>query len=120
MPGEGAFKPFNSGEVPRYQEIATFIRAARAAIAPPLDPTGITCINAANLMFEILCLVAAARAVRRPGCVLRSCPESPDNLPHRRDSSAGGNLGKEGVVAEPPSPTQVTPTTRGPETTRRR
>ena len=36
-------------------------------VAPPLDPTGITCINAANLMFEILCLVAAGRAARRPG-----------------------------------------------------
>jgi len=36
-------------------------------VAPPLDPTGITCINAANLMFETLCLVAAAKAARRPG-----------------------------------------------------
>ncbi len=35
-------------------------------VAPPLDPTGITCIAAANLMFEILCLVATARAARRP------------------------------------------------------
>ena len=35
-------------------------------VAPPLDPTGITCINAANLMFEILCLVATTRAARRP------------------------------------------------------
>jgi guanidinopropionase len=34
-------------------------------VAPPLDPTGITCIAAANLMFEILCLIAAARAARR-------------------------------------------------------
>jgi guanidinopropionase len=36
-------------------------------VAPPLDPSGITCINAANLMFEILCLVAVARAARGPG-----------------------------------------------------
>ncbi len=35
-------------------------------VVPPLDPTGITCINAANLMFELLCLVATARAARRP------------------------------------------------------
>lgn len=34
-------------------------------VAPPLDPTGLTCIAAANLMFEILCLIATARAVRR-------------------------------------------------------
>ncbi len=37
MPGEGDFKPFHSGRVPRYQEIATFMRAARAGIAPPLE-----------------------------------------------------------------------------------
>lgn len=30
-------------------------------VVPSLDPTGITCINAANLMFEITCLVATAR-----------------------------------------------------------
>jgi guanidinopropionase len=30
-------------------------------VVPGLDPTGITCINAANLMFEITCLVARAR-----------------------------------------------------------
>jgi guanidinopropionase len=37
MSGEGDFKPFHSGIVPRYQEIATFMRAARAPIAPPLE-----------------------------------------------------------------------------------
>ena len=36
-------------------------------VAPPLDPSGITCIAAANLMFEILCLIASARAARRAG-----------------------------------------------------
>lgn len=30
-------------------------------VVPSLDPTGITCINAANLMFELTCLVATAR-----------------------------------------------------------
>ncbi|MBW0005828.1 MAG: agmatinase [Hyphomicrobiales bacterium] len=34
-------------------------------VAPPLDPTGITCINAANLMFELACLVAVARTGKR-------------------------------------------------------
>ena len=38
-------------------------------VVPGLDPTGITCVNAANLMFEILCLVARARA---GGAVSRS------------------------------------------------
>jgi guanidinopropionase len=31
------FNPFHSGMVPRYQEIATFMRAARATLEPPLD-----------------------------------------------------------------------------------
>ncbi|MBV8963344.1 MAG: arginase family protein, partial [Hyphomicrobiales bacterium] len=31
-------------------------------VIPWLDPTGITCINAANLMFELTCLAAVARS----------------------------------------------------------
>ena len=34
-------------------------------VAPPLDPAGHTALNAANLMFEILCVVAEAVARRR-------------------------------------------------------
>ena len=34
-------------------------------VSPPLDPTGHTALNAANLMFEILCVVADAVAQRR-------------------------------------------------------
>ena len=34
-------------------------------VAPPLDPAGHTALNAANLMFEILCIVADAVARRR-------------------------------------------------------
>jgi guanidinopropionase len=30
-------------------------------VAPSLDPTGLTALNAANLLFELVCLVAAAR-----------------------------------------------------------
>jgi guanidinopropionase len=30
-------------------------------VVPGLDPTGITCVNAANLLFEMTCLAAAAR-----------------------------------------------------------
>ena len=33
-------------------------------VVPSLDPTGITCINAANLMFELTCMVATARSSR--------------------------------------------------------
>jgi len=31
-------------------------------VVPSLDPAGITCVNAANLLFELTCLVAAAKA----------------------------------------------------------
>jgi guanidinopropionase len=31
-------------------------------VVPSLDPTGITCINAANLMFELTCLAAVSRS----------------------------------------------------------
>ncbi|WP_137388248.1 agmatinase [Rhodoligotrophos defluvii] len=34
-------------------------------VVPSLDPSGITCINAANLMFELTCLAAVARSKRR-------------------------------------------------------
>ena len=34
-------------------------------VVPSLDPTGITCINAANLMFELTCLAAVAHDQRR-------------------------------------------------------
>ncbi|MBT5433267.1 MAG: agmatinase, partial [Rhodospirillaceae bacterium] len=31
-------------------------------VSPPLDPTGYTALNAAHLMFEVLCLMAENRA----------------------------------------------------------
>ena len=34
-------------------------------VSPPLDPTGHTALNGANLMFEILCLVAETVARRK-------------------------------------------------------
>ena len=34
-------------------------------VVPALDPTGITCINAANLMFELTCIAAVARTQGR-------------------------------------------------------
>jgi guanidinopropionase len=43
---------------------ADFVGGDVCEIIPSLDPTGITCVNAANLMFEIACLVARARADR--------------------------------------------------------
>jgi len=34
-------------------------------VVPALDPSGITCINAANLMFELTCLAAVAHSKRK-------------------------------------------------------
>ncbi len=36
-----------------------FAGADISEVAPCYDPTGITCVTAANLMFEILCVMAA-------------------------------------------------------------
>jgi guanidinopropionase len=36
-------------------------------VAPMYDPTGQTALNAANLLFELLCVVADSRAARRAG-----------------------------------------------------
>ena len=36
-------------------------------VAPQFDPTGITCVVAANLMWEMLCVIADARASRKGG-----------------------------------------------------
>ena len=35
-------------------------------VAPCFDPTGITAVTAANLMWEMLCVIADSRASRRP------------------------------------------------------
>ena len=34
-------------------------------VAPCYDPTGITCVTAANMMFEMLCIIAHAIAAER-------------------------------------------------------
>ena len=39
---------------------------AAIEVAPMYDPTGQTALNAANLLFEMLCVVADSRAVWKP------------------------------------------------------
>jgi guanidinopropionase len=67
-PGTGVPEP---GGIPM-RDVQMILRALTGAkviggdiceVVPSLDPTGITCINAANLMFELACLVAKARSV---------------------------------------------------------
>ena len=35
-------------------------------VAPCFDPTGITCVTAANMMFEMLCAIAPSVAAAKP------------------------------------------------------
>jgi guanidinopropionase len=68
-PGTGV--PEIGGLVPR--DVQVMIRALQgrdivgadiSEVAPCFDPTGITCVTAANLMFEILCVMAHAVTAR--------------------------------------------------------
>ena len=62
MSGEGGFKPFHSGLVPRFQEIATFMRAAQAEVAPPLEIALAACRSTSARP------TGWARAMGRPAC----------------------------------------------------
>jgi guanidinopropionase len=41
-----------------------FVGADLVEVSPPFDSAGLTALNAANLLFEILCLLAEARQAR--------------------------------------------------------
>lgn len=69
-PGTGV--PEIGGLLPR--DVQVILRSLRgrelvgadiSEVAPCYDPTGITCITAANLMFEMLCVIADGIAARR-------------------------------------------------------
>ena len=70
MPGTGV--PEIGGILPRDMQMILrslqgkeIIGADICEITPVFDPTGITCITVANLMFEIMCIVAASLNKRR-------------------------------------------------------
>ena len=65
-PGTGV--PEIGGLIPRDVQVILRSLAGKdvvgadiSEVAPCFDPTGITCVTAANLMFEILCVMAAGR-----------------------------------------------------------
>ncbi|MEE8534782.1 MAG: agmatinase [Kiloniellales bacterium] len=71
-PGTGV--PEIGGLLPR--DVQVILRSLRgkhlvgadiSEISPCFDPTGITCITVANLMFEMLCVIADSIASRRAG-----------------------------------------------------
>ena len=62
------FQPVDPSTVPRFADIATFMRMVRHPVAAEVDvglAGGITCITVANLMFEMLCVIADSVASRR-------------------------------------------------------
>jgi guanidinopropionase len=59
-----------------------FIGGDVVEVAPPFDPSGITAQNAANLLFEILCLLAPALVARRG--------KAPDAHEFMRNASLAG------------------------------
>ena len=72
LPGTGV--PEIGGILPRDAQV--ILRALRgrhvvgadiSEISPCFDPTGITCITVANLMFEMLCIIADSIDERRDG-----------------------------------------------------
>ncbi len=57
MAGDERFQPRDASVSPRFADISE--------VAPALDPSGLTCVTAANLMFEMLCVIADSVAARK-------------------------------------------------------
>lgn len=72
LPGTGV--PEIGGITPRDAQVILrslrgrhIVGADISEVSPCFDPTGITCVTVANLMFEMLCVMADSVASRRPG-----------------------------------------------------
>ena len=67
VPEIGGISPRDMQVILRSLRGRELIGADISEVAPALDPSGLTCVTAANLMFEMLCVIAdtvAARKVR--------------------------------------------------------
>lgn len=60
VPEIGGMTPRDAQVIIRALQGVDLIGADISEVAPCYDPTGITCITAANLMFELLCVIADA------------------------------------------------------------
>ena len=72
LPGTGV--PEIGGITPRDAQVILrslrgrhLVGADISEVSPCFDPTGITCVTVANLMFEMLCVMSESVAARRPG-----------------------------------------------------
>jgi guanidinopropionase len=65
VPEIGGITPRDAQVILRSLEGKPIIGADISEVSPCFDPTGITCVTVANLMFELLCLAAFHKAGRR-------------------------------------------------------
>jgi guanidinopropionase len=67
VPEIGGLTPRDTQVILRSLQGRELVGADISEISPCFDPTGITCITVANLMFEMLCVIAESVAARRAG-----------------------------------------------------
>jgi guanidinopropionase len=67
VPEIGGLSPRDMQVILRSLRGKQLIGADISEVAPALDPTGLTCVTAANLMFEMLCVIADSVAARKAG-----------------------------------------------------
>ena len=67
VPEIGGITPRDAQVILRALEGMDIVGADISEVAPCYDPTGITSLTAANLMFELVCVIAAGIAARRGG-----------------------------------------------------
>ena len=65
MPEIGGIVPRDAQVILRSLRGREIVGADVSEVSPCFDPTGITCITVANLMFEMLCVIADGIASRR-------------------------------------------------------
>ena len=65
VPEIGGLTPRDAQVILRSLQGRELVGADISEISPLHDPTGITCITVANLMFEMLCVIADSVAARR-------------------------------------------------------
>ncbi len=65
VPEIGGLSPRDMQVILRSLRGQELIGADISEVAPALDPSGLTCITAANLMFEMLCVIADSVAARK-------------------------------------------------------
>jgi guanidinopropionase len=67
VPEIGGITPRDTQVILRTLQGMDIVGADISEVAPCYDPTGITSVTAANLMFELVCVIAAGIAARRGG-----------------------------------------------------